>query len=224
MTDNIFTTLLHLDVNDRVDKKRSGGAQLSYLSWAWAWAEFKKAAPEGNYQVKWFDNGNGPDPFYFSPSLGYMVFTEVTVGDITHEMWLPVMDGANKAMKNVPYEYTVKSGKKQVAAATMFDINKTLMRCLVKNLAMFGLGLYIYAGEDLPEMSEEQIQAAENALKEQQAKDEAAREAKKRELTIAKALSNGFPKTREKEFEGKSTQEIAAIYFAWQEEQAKTAQ
>ena len=72
-------------------------------------------------------------------------------------MWLPVMDNKNKAMKLSPYNYQVwDSYKKQyveksVAAATMFDVNKTIMRCLVKNLAMFGLGLYIYAGEDLPE-------------------------------------------------------------------------
>jgi hypothetical protein len=61
------------------------------------------------------------------------------------------MDGANKAMLSTPYTYKTKFGEKTVEAATMFDINKTLMRCLVKNLAMFGLGLYIYAGEDLPE-------------------------------------------------------------------------
>ena len=64
----------------------------------------------------------------------------------------PVMDGANKAMKNKPYSYTTRYGEKSVEAATMFDINKTLMRCLVKNLAMFGMGIYIYAGEDLPEV------------------------------------------------------------------------
>jgi len=67
-------------------------------------------------------------------------------------MWLPVMDGANKAMKATAYTYTTKYGEKNVEAATMFDINKTIMRCLTKNLAMFGLGLYIYAGEDLPEV------------------------------------------------------------------------
>jgi len=66
-------------------------------------------------------------------------------------MWLPVMDGANKAMKNAPYSYTTRYGEKTVEAASMFDINKTLMRCLVKNLAMFGMGIYIYAGEDLPD-------------------------------------------------------------------------
>ena len=67
-------------------------------------------------------------------------------------MQLPVMDGANKAMKNVSYKYTTKyNGEKTVEAATMFDINTAIMRCLVKNLALFGLGLYIYSGEDLPE-------------------------------------------------------------------------
>ena len=80
-----------------------------------------------------------------------MVFTDVTIEGQTHEMWLCVMDGANKAMKAQPYTYKVRNGEKTVDAATMFDINKTIMRCLVKNLAMFGLGLYIYAGEDLPE-------------------------------------------------------------------------
>ena len=75
-------------------------------------------------------------------------------------MWLPVMDSSNKAMKDVPYEYEVydkfkkQYTKKKVEAATMFEINKTIMRCLVKNLAMFGLGLHIYAGEDLPETVE----------------------------------------------------------------------
>ena len=79
------------------------------------------------------------------------MFTKVTINGITKEMWLPVMDSKNKAMKKEPYTYTTKYGEKTVESATMFEINKTIMRCLVKNLAMFGLGLYIYAGEDLPE-------------------------------------------------------------------------
>ena len=85
-----------------------------------------------------------------------MVFTSVTIDDITHEMWLPVMDGSNKTMKSVKYTYDTKYRKNiPVEAATMFDINKTIMRCLVKNLSMFGLGLYIYAGEDIPESEKE---------------------------------------------------------------------
>ena len=73
--------------------------------------------------------------------LGFMCETEVTIAGETLAMWLPVMDGANKAMRKEGYSYTTRYGEKQVAAATMFDINKTLMRCLVKNLAMFGMGI-----------------------------------------------------------------------------------
>jgi hypothetical protein len=80
-----------------------------------------------------------------------MCHTEVTIEGETLEMWLPVMDGANKSMKKTSYKYTTKYGEKSVEAATSFDVNKTLMRCLVKNLAMFGMGIYIYAGEDLPD-------------------------------------------------------------------------
>jgi hypothetical protein len=80
-----------------------------------------------------------------------MVYTTVTAGGLTYEMWLPVMDNANKSMKLSAYTYQTRNGEKSVEAISMFDINKAVMRCLVKNLAMFGLGLYIYAGEDLPE-------------------------------------------------------------------------
>lgn len=157
MNDKVFETLFHLDVNSRVEKKKTGNTQLSYLSWAWAWAEVKKRYPEAAYKILKFENNL---PYVYDANTGYMVFTEVTIGDVTHEMWLPVMDGANNAMKAEPYEYQVikwTNGKrdgfttKSVDPATMFDINKTIMRCLVKNLAMFGLGLYIYSGEDLPE-------------------------------------------------------------------------
>jgi DNA-directed RNA polymerase subunit RPC12/RpoP len=66
-------------------------------------------------------------------------------------MWLPVMDANNKAMKRCAYTYQTRNGDRRVESMTMFDVNKTVMRCLVKNLGMFGLGLYIYSGEDLPE-------------------------------------------------------------------------
>lgn len=139
-----FNELYKLNVNENVEKKNG----LSYLSWAWAWAEFMKRYPQAEYEIVKF---NGL-PYAYDPNTGYMVYTKVTVDGQTREMWLPVMDGANKAMKAEPYTITNKWGKEtKVEAATMFDINKTIMRCLVKNLAMFGLGLYIYAGEDLPE-------------------------------------------------------------------------
>ena len=153
----VFKKLNAVNVNENTEKKNG----LTYLSWAWAWAELKKVYPSATYKIRHFD-GN---PYLYDSNLGYMVMTEMTVEGITHEMWLPVMDGANKAMKAEPYTYEVKEysyGKwtgnyveKEVAPATMFDINTAIMRCLTKNIAMFGLGLYIYAGEDLPEESEE---------------------------------------------------------------------
>jgi hypothetical protein len=144
-----FEKLSAINVNAKVEKK-SG---LTYLSWAWAWSETKKAYPSATYQV--VADPISKKPYFFDENLGYMVVTEVTIEGQTLEMWLPVMDGANKAMKNAPYSYTTRYGEKSVEAASMFDINKTLMRCLVKNLAMFGMGIYIYAGEDLPDTQPE---------------------------------------------------------------------
>lgn len=173
----VFDELFHLDVNERVEKKKTGNTQLSYLSWSWAWAEVKKRFENATYIIHKFENNL---PYVYDENTGYMVFTSVTIDGITHEMWLPVMDGANNAMKSKTYTYEVNDYKynpstkrrevvgkiqKSVEPATMFDINKTIMRCLVKNLAMFGLGLYIYSGEDLPE--EEPIAQANDEQKEQ---------------------------------------------------------
>jgi len=137
-----FEEMLKIDVNGYTEEKNG----LTYLSWAYAWSEFKKKYPEATYQVCKFPNEkNLPVPYMHDPNTGYMCFTTVTVGGETQEMYLPVMDNRNKAMEK----------------CTMFDVNKTIMRCLVKNLAMFGLGLYIYAGEDLPEgLTGEDVQYA----------------------------------------------------------------
>lgn len=100
---------------------------------------------------------------YFADDIGVMVFTEVTADDLTLPMFLPVLNSANKPMKLQSYTYKVwdKQNSRYVErtceAVTMFDVNRALMRCLVKNLAMFGLGLYIYQGEDMP--TEEQAGA-----------------------------------------------------------------
>lgn len=149
---DFFETLVKVNVNDHTEKKRSGGTDLTYLSWPFAVAEVTKVCPDMTYTV-WRDEVSHL-PYVYDEEIGYMVFTSVTIGGITRDMWLPVMDGANRAMKNHPYEVQLRNGKATVAAATMFDVNKTIMRCLVKNFAMFGLGLYIYAGEDLPEGEE----------------------------------------------------------------------
>jgi hypothetical protein len=133
-----FEKLSAINVNAHVEKK----SNLTYLSWAWAWSETKKACPDATYKIGQTD---------YDEVLGFMCHTEVTIGGETLEMWLPVMDGANKSMLKKSYTYQTRYGEKTVEAATSFDINKTIMRCLVKNLAMFGMGIYIYAGEDLPD-------------------------------------------------------------------------
>ena len=143
-TKSVFERLSAINVNSKVMKKNG----LTYLSWAYAWGETKKVCPDATYVVGETD---------YDEALGFMCHTSVTIEDETLEMWLPVMDGSNLAMKKIAYEKQNKWGGKQVAAATMFDINKTIMRCLVKNLAMFGMGIYIYAGEDMPSDVEEEV-------------------------------------------------------------------
>ena len=164
-----FNKLYSIDCNDKTEKKNNGSTELTYLSWCYAWAEVKKMFPNANYDILKF--GEEKLPYVYDEKTGYMVFTRVEIEGIDHEMWLPVMDSANKAMKDKPYTYKVakwewQNGRKikvgevekTVEPATMFDINKTIMRCLTKNLAMFGLGLYIYAGEDLPENLETNVE------------------------------------------------------------------
>ena len=149
-----FDILNAVNVNEHTEVKDTGKVKLTYLSWAWAWSEVKKRFPNASYEIIKF---NGL-PYVYDEKTGYMVYTTVTIDGITHEMWLPVMDGNNRAMFAFPYEVKFKNGNAiPVQAATMFDVNKTIMRCLTKNLAMFGLGLYIYAGEDLPENTDEEI-------------------------------------------------------------------
>lgn len=176
----VFEKLSQIDVNEFTEKKKVGNVELTYLSWAHAWRAVKQQYPDAQYEIV-KDEFSGL-PYAYDEKTGYMVYTRVTIEGLTHEMWLPVMDGANNAMKAESYEYTVKNPNfryakrqedgryidkygneqteylvKHVNAATMFDVNKTIMRCLVKNLAMFGLGLYIYAGEDLPTPPEEVV-------------------------------------------------------------------
>jgi hypothetical protein len=122
-----FKDVYAINVNDWTEQKNN----LTYLSWAHAWRAFVEVYPNATYRIKMNDENI---PAFGNSKFGYMVYTSVTVDDLTHEMWLPVMNHMNKT----------------ILEPNMFDINKTVMRCLTKNLAMFGLGLYIYAGEDIP--------------------------------------------------------------------------
>lgn len=166
----MFDALYSLDLSDKLERREND--KLSYLSWANAWAEFKRAYPNAEYRI--IKDPTTNLPYFNDPAIGIMVYTEVTADGQAYEMWLPVMDAKNKAMKEQPYTYQVYDGykkqyvEKTVQAATMFDVNKAIMRCLVKNLAMFGLGLYVYAGEDLPK--EETFTAENDQQRKQQPK------------------------------------------------------
>lgn len=145
--ENVFNQLYPIDVSKWVEKKNTGKAQLSYLSWATAWKEVKSRFPNTSYEIVKFENGL---PYCYDPNTGYIVYTKVTIEGITHEMWLPVLDSHNDAMLSQPYEVKTRNSSYTVPKCTMFDINKTIMRCLTKNLAMFGLGLCLFNGEDIP--------------------------------------------------------------------------
>jgi len=143
----------------KIDKLAETRGGFTYLSWSTAWNLFRQECPDATYEVE--KNPVTGAPYFSDPIFGIMVRTRVTVGDETHEMWLSVMDGANRALKETPYEYEApewvdgqKTGAKitkKVPAATMTDINKATMRCLVKNMAIFGLGLDVYNKGDLPD-------------------------------------------------------------------------
>lgn len=127
--DNYFVTLNNINVNDKTEKKNG----LTYLSWAWAWGEAKKLHPEAIYTI--YEDASGC--FYHTDGKTCWVKTGVTINGIEHIEYLPVMDHRNRS---IPVENV-----------TSFDANKAIQRSLTKALARHGLGLYIYAGEDLPE-------------------------------------------------------------------------
>jgi len=131
-----FKTLSEINVNDNTEKK----GKFTYLSWAWAWAELMKVAPESTATVYHDENTNMP---YFMSKAGAMVKVGVTVNGLEHINYLPVMNMRNQAIK--PED------------VNMMDINKAIQRCTVKAIALHGLGLYIYAGEDLPDIDSEQV-------------------------------------------------------------------
>lgn len=132
MEKNYFEELNNINVSEKTEKKNG----LTYLSWAWAWGEVKKLHPTANYTIYERETEYGPVN-YFTDGITCWVKTGVTIEGIEHIEELPVMDYKNKS---IPLE-----------AITSFDVNKSIQRSLTKALARHGLGLYIYAGEDLPE-------------------------------------------------------------------------
>lgn len=138
-----FEVLNAINVNEHTEKKNG----LTYLSWAWAWQEVKKAFPEATYTI--YENADGW--CYFTDGHTCWVKTGVTINDIEHIEYLPVMDYKNKSIP--------------ANAVTSFDVNKAIQRSLTKACARHGLGLYIYAGEDLPDAADVQATAPAKATK-----------------------------------------------------------
>lgn len=132
--ENYFQILNEINVNDKTEEKNG----LTYLSWAYAWGEVKKIHPDANFKVYERENGC----IYWTDGKTCWVKTGVTINGIEHIEYLPVMDFRNKS---IPVE-----------AITSTDVNKAIQRSLTKAVARHGLGLYIYAGEDLPESEKEE--------------------------------------------------------------------
>jgi len=130
------TNLTMSDITEMQSMKLStvkkGSMNLTYASWSEVWGEFKKLYPEAQFKV--YENENSMP--YFADATGGFVKVGVTIKGLEHINHLPIMDHSNKAMK-----------KEQIDA---FAINKSIQRCLVKAVALHGLGLYIYKGEDIP--------------------------------------------------------------------------
>ena len=125
-SDNYFARLNAINVNEHVEKK--GG--FSYLSWPYAVAQLRLADASATWEVRRFDGLP-----YLATEAGVFVEVAVTVNGVTLSQIHPVLDGRNRPL----------------LAPSAFDINTSLQRCLVKAIALHGLGLYIYAGEDLPQ-------------------------------------------------------------------------
>ena len=143
---NYFAELNNVNVGEHIEKKNG----LSYLAWAWAWGEVKKRRPDAFYTI--YENRDGWN--YHTDGRTCWVKTGVTVSGLEHIEYLPVMDFKNKS---IPLENV-----------TSMDVNKAIQRSLTKALARHGLGLYIYAGEDLPEAEQEpckvELEAAADAV------------------------------------------------------------
>lgn len=163
---SIFQTLNDINVNGHTEVKDTGRVRLTYLSWAWAWAEVKKNYPDATYTV--YENANGWN--YHTDGRTCWVKTGVTIEGMEHIEYLPVMDNRNNSIP--------------VDKVTSMDVNKAIQRSLTKAAARHGLGLYIYAGEDLPET--ESVQEAERIERAEleKAKKEIAMAQSRDELTV----------------------------------------
>lgn len=156
--------LLKLNVNDHTEAKNG----LTYLSWAWAWAEALKADPGANFEVQHFSGKP-----YLEVNGTAMVVVSVRLQGVVRTCHLPVMNSKNQPISFEGRRYKDKYGNEHIEKVDAFNVNTAIMRCLTKALAMFGLGLYIYAGEDLPEEEAKPVAKKEEApAKKEEPKEE----------------------------------------------------
>lgn len=169
--------LLKTNVNEHTEKK----GKLTYLSWAWAWAEALKADPTATFEVKTFRYDQYTDLPFMSVNGTAMVWVTVTMFGKPMTCQLPVMNHKNEAIVN----------------PDAFAVNTAIMRCLTKALGLHGLGLYIYAGEDLPEGAPSPTEAEDEAFEIQYL--DVLREASMNGMDALEAAFTKIPKSHAKE-------------------------
>lgn len=143
--------LLGLDVGKHVESKpSSNGKSLSYLSWAWAWDQALRADPNATFHVESWTDDQGQTKCWMDVNGTAMVWVRVNMLGQTRTCMLPVMNARNEPISISGRQFKDRYGNEKVEKLDAFNLNTAIMRCLTKCLALFGLGLYIYAGEDLP--------------------------------------------------------------------------
>ena len=194
---NVFEVLAAINCNEHTEKKNG----LTYLSWAWAWTECKKRFPLAHYTI--YENEQGRP--YFDDGRTAWVKTGVTIEGLEHIEYLPILDqSAHKSL--------------QVSAITSWDMNKAIQRSLTKALARHGLGLYIYAGEDLPDTEDEKPAEVKKTASRKKAEPVPA-------PAPAPSEDNDLDLVRQLIREAKTQEELLQLWKDWPEahEQLKSA-
>lgn len=184
MDKSVFATLNAINCNEHTEKK----GQLTYLSWAWAWQMVKQNFPDATYTI--YETAEGRP--YFDDGRTAWVKTGVSIQGIEHIEYLPIMDYNNRS---IPVDRIVST-----------DVNKTIQRSLTKACARHGLGLYIYAGEDLPDVEVAQPSAPKQETKPEPVKQEPAEAA----ATLDDAIKEAN--------EAKSGKELTAVWNKYKEQ------
>ena len=166
-----FEVLNDINVNQHKEVIEVKGRKLTYLSWAWAWTEVKKAFPDAFYTI--YENADGWN--YHTDGVTCWVKTGVTINGLEHIEYLPVMDNRNNSILR--------------SNVTSFDVNKAIQRSLTKACARHGLGLYIYAGEDLPECERDVINVEDTERPKKQPKNASTERLKQAIAEVGKCVS-----------------------------------